>query len=257
MGSFEWEGSNHIMRMNTLDYLISGITGQIYCDYNYILVGNAQGIAVPTPGVPIGALPDLTLNKTWVGDASNRPIEMPYIGDTTYVIRLPNTLLPSAQDLDSLYSLVDPTILKVVANGYLALAVADVDYATTTTLTNLANDAANSASAASASAAAASVSAAAALASELAAGTSATIATGEAVAAAGSAASAAISATNALNYYTTLTTTGLNAFTNSGDVDIAGYRVKNVNPQPGDNYDAITFDFTWALLNGKVIFTWS
>lgn len=244
------------MNSSILNNVISEVTGRIFCDYNYILVGNAQGVAIPTAGVPIGSLPDLTLNKTWVGDASNRPVEQNYIGDTTYVIRLTNSLLPSAQVLESLYTPSDPTILKVITDGYLALAIADVDYATTTTLTSLANDADNAASAASASAAAAAASATAASASATAAGLSATGAAASAGAAAASAALAAISATDALNYYNNILATGLNALPNHGDINVQGYRVKNVAPSPVEDNDAVTFAWVWALLNNEVEVTW-
>ena len=115
------------MQFNVLDNFISPVTGRILCTPNYILAGNAQGIAVPTIGIPIGNLPNLTFNKTWVGDASNRPIERAYIGDSTFVIRQVDSNLPSAQVLNTLGT----GLLKIVENGYLALAITNTDYATT------------------------------------------------------------------------------------------------------------------------------
>ncbi len=90
------------MNLNTLYNFISPITGRILCDYNHVLVGNIDGIAIPSLVLPIGMLslqstylyrgnidniaeevpnitienmPNLTFNKIWIGDDLNRPIE--------------------------------------------------------------------------------------------------------------------------------------------------------------------------------------
>lgn len=55
---------------------ISPVTGRIYCDHDHVLVGNSNGVAVPTPFLPITTLPDLTTNNFWVGDTDNRPQEV-------------------------------------------------------------------------------------------------------------------------------------------------------------------------------------
>ena len=118
--------ANLISTVDFLNSYISPTTGRILCTTDYMLVGNAQGIATPGVG-PIGILPDLTENKMWVGDASNRPIEKNYVGDTTYLLRLSDPVLPSAQNLISLGLGLIKTI--PTPTGIVALAIPSVDYA--------------------------------------------------------------------------------------------------------------------------------
>lgn len=63
------------MRFDVLHNFISPVTGRVLCDHNYILVGNANGIAIPTISIPAGNLPNLSFTKFWVGNATNRPVE--------------------------------------------------------------------------------------------------------------------------------------------------------------------------------------
>lgn len=63
------------MRFDVLHNFISPVTGRVLCDHNYILVGNANGIAIPTISIPAGNLPNLSFTKFWVGNATNRLVE--------------------------------------------------------------------------------------------------------------------------------------------------------------------------------------
>ena len=224
-------------RFNVLDNFISPVTGRILCDPNYILAGNAQGIAVPTIGIPIGNLPNLTFNKTWVGDASNRPIERAYIGDSTFVIRQVDSNLPSAQVLNTLGT----GLLKVVADGYLALAVPLVDYATEAFAAPLIVAAGVAFTDAQINAFTI---------SQLVFPTSTA-----AIAAAQAALDAKHFRENADAALLPLFTVGLNLLPNYGDVNIQGYRVTNLKQSPEGDFDAISFTFLWDLMHDKVEIT--
>jgi hypothetical protein len=224
--------------IDVLDSFISPVTGHVLCDFNYILIGNAQGIAVPTNGVPIGGLPNLTFNKTWVGNASNRPIERPYIGDSTFVIRLANPDLPSAQALQPL----GVGLLKVIEDGYLAIAITNTDYATTAYLTFLA---------AQIELARSNIETA-----KNAAVISAGLASGFAAAAVGSALSAENSWHGVEQYVDQLYNTGLNQFPVKGDVNIRDFRVINIKQSPEGDFDAVSFTFLWDLMRDKVEILW-
>lgn len=90
------------MDLNTLYNFISPITGRILCDYNHVLVGNIDGIAIPSLVLPSGILPlqstylyrgnmdniaeevpnitienmaNLSFNKIWIGNNVDRPVE--------------------------------------------------------------------------------------------------------------------------------------------------------------------------------------
>lgn len=241
------------MKFDLSELYISHVTGQIGCTNGFLLAGNAQGIAVPSL-IPIGILPNLTLNKTWVGDSGNRPIEKPYIGDTTFLLRLPSALLPSAQDLNTL-SLAGGGLIKVGFNGYIELAIPLLDYAPEAYAVPLVIAAGIEVTAAAISATAALASAGAAAASAANAILSANTAATAQSAATTQRQSAQSSATNTAGYYSLLLGVTLNQLPNYGDIDLHGYRLKNVNPQPADNNDLITFDFLWALLNGRVVIT--
>ncbi len=53
---------------------ISPVTGRVLADPNYVLVGNSLGIAIPSPSIPVGSLPDLAHNNIWIGNDNNRPV---------------------------------------------------------------------------------------------------------------------------------------------------------------------------------------
>ena len=63
------------MKFDVLYNFISPVTGRILCDPNYVLVGDANGIAIPTISIPITTLPNLSTNKFWIGNAMDRPVE--------------------------------------------------------------------------------------------------------------------------------------------------------------------------------------
>lgn len=63
------------MKFDVLYNFISPVTGRILCDYNHVLVGNSQGIAIPSISIPISILPDLSLKNFWIGNTNNRPVE--------------------------------------------------------------------------------------------------------------------------------------------------------------------------------------
>ena len=226
------------MQFNVLDNFISPVTGRILCTPNYILAGNAQGIAVPTIGIPIGNLPNLTFNKTWVGDASNRPIEKAYIGDSTFVIRQPDSNLPNAQVLNTL----GMGLLKVVADGYLALAIVDVDYATPNLLEGIKSNISNLQTEA--------------LENALLILNSSRAAVASATAASNDAYFANIDYETAQSNVTYLLLHGLSAFNNYGDVNIRGYRVTNLKQSPEGDFDAVSFTFLWDLMHDRVEILW-
>ena len=49
------------MGYEVLYNFISPVTGRILCDTDKVLLGNAQGIAIPSTFIPIGTLPDLAM----------------------------------------------------------------------------------------------------------------------------------------------------------------------------------------------------
>ena len=221
-----------------LNSYISPVSGRVLCDPTKILVGNADGIAVPSAGIPIGGLPDLTENKTWVGDSNNRPIEKNYIGDGTFVIRLANPLLPSAQVLSD----IPVGILKVIADGYLAQAQVNIDYATEAGLLLIEAQISGYAAEAAASA--------------LAASGSALVASAAAAAAAGSAIAADQAAAAAEAAKNSIVDGGLNGLPVNGDLDMQGYRIINLHQSPEGDFDAISFTFFWDLLHDNVEILW-
>jgi hypothetical protein len=223
--------------IDILDSLISPVTGRILCDFNYILVGNAQGIAIPTIGSPIGVLPNLTFNMTWVGDADNRPIERIYIGDSTFVIRLINTDLPSAQVLLPL----GLGLLKVIADGYLAVATPLIDYAT---------PAYNAPLILAAGVALLNAKANSVIISGLVlpAGLSATVAAQSAI-------DAKTYRENADDALIPLYNVGLNLLPNYGDINMQGFTMINLKQSPEGDFDAVSFTFLWDLMHDRVNIT--
>lgn len=93
------------MKSNTLNFdvlhnFISPVTGRVLSTPNYVLLGDRNGIATPSPIIidirleliklrkdvdsilngeiifPIGSLPNLTYQYLWTGDIDNRPVEI-------------------------------------------------------------------------------------------------------------------------------------------------------------------------------------
>jgi hypothetical protein len=84
------------MKFDVLHNFISPVTGRVLCDYNYVLLGNRQGIALPSPilidirldlnrvkkqinDFINNPLPSLQYTYIWIGNQSNVPIAEPYI----------------------------------------------------------------------------------------------------------------------------------------------------------------------------------
>ncbi|CAB4124196.1 hypothetical protein UFOVP51_67 [uncultured Caudovirales phage] len=74
------------MGYEVLYNFISPVTGRILCDTDKVLVGDINGIAIPSAFIPIGALPDLPMGNIWIGNDMNRPIPNP----TITIDNLPN-----------------------------------------------------------------------------------------------------------------------------------------------------------------------
>lgn len=79
------------IKFDILHNFISPVTGRILADYNYVLVGNRQGIATPSP-----ALIDLRL------DLINLRKDYDICTSASFVIGFPNVQLPNAQVLSNL-----------------------------------------------------------------------------------------------------------------------------------------------------------
>lgn len=79
------------IKFDILHNFISPVTGRILADYNYVLVGNRQGIATPSP-----ALIDLRL------DLINLRRDYTVCTSASFIIGFPNAQLPNAQVLNSL-----------------------------------------------------------------------------------------------------------------------------------------------------------
>ena len=79
------------MKFDVLHNFISPVTGRVLCNPNYILVGNKQGIALPSP-----ILIDIRL------DILNIRKRINTIADASFVIGFENIELPNAQVLQSL-----------------------------------------------------------------------------------------------------------------------------------------------------------
>lgn len=79
------------IKFDILHNFISPVTGRILADYNYVLVGNRQGIATPSP-----ALIDLRL------DLINLRKDYDICSSASFVIGFPNAQLPNAQVLNNL-----------------------------------------------------------------------------------------------------------------------------------------------------------
>jgi hypothetical protein len=166
------------MKYDVLHNFISPVTGRVLSDRNYVLYGNAQGIAVPSP-----ILTDIRL------DLMNLRKDYEFTSLATFVLNTPNEKIPHAQALSELTGGL-PRILKANIGGIIEVAVKNVDYATLARLEELADEAAASEAAAAGSAADALVSAGIATGKALQAVKAANDAEGSATAAAASATSA-------------------------------------------------------------------
>lgn len=166
---------------------------------NKIWVGDINSIPQSAQTIDISNLPTLTSGKVWQGDATNRPVETEFNfapNDATYILQTANENLNQAQVLSELGS----GMAKIVAGGSFAIAIADEDYATKSTLEQIKaeTEAFKDEAAASAEEAAASATEAAASATEASASAlEATGAAGTATAAAAEASGAAATATGA------------------------------------------------------------
>lgn len=89
--------SRDLLETNLLYNFISPVTGRVLCDYSYVLVGDEEGRATPSPVlmdlfadfidlkkvvnqiisgtiiIPIDTLPDLPYRRIWLGNPENRP----------------------------------------------------------------------------------------------------------------------------------------------------------------------------------------
>jgi hypothetical protein len=79
------------MKFDVLHNFISPVTGRILADYRYVLIGNRQGIAIPSP-----ALIDLRL------DLINLRKRYNTLTEADFIIGHPNQEIPGAQVLNSL-----------------------------------------------------------------------------------------------------------------------------------------------------------
>jgi hypothetical protein len=125
-------------KFDVLYNFISPVTGRILLTTDYVLLGDDKGIATPTKTIKLINLPDLTDNNIWVGDNGdpNRPQESSVLKDTQFIIKTPNSQLPSAEALDTaIYTTSPPNsgssppgIAKIEADGSISIAIPDVDY---------------------------------------------------------------------------------------------------------------------------------
>lgn len=100
---------------------------------NKLWRGDSSNRPVEVTTIEVNNLPNLTYNRVWVGNFFNRPVETSYSvapNDATYVIRTPNLSLPNAQILD----LLGTGMAKITLGGYVAIATSGVDYVTPTEL---------------------------------------------------------------------------------------------------------------------------
>lgn len=79
------------MKFDVLHNFISPVTGRVLSDYNYVLVGNKQGIAIPSP-----ILIDIRL------DLINLRRDFNHLADASFIVGFANDQIPNAQVLKSL-----------------------------------------------------------------------------------------------------------------------------------------------------------
>jgi len=283
------------MKCDVLHNFISPVTGRILCDKDKILVGDSNGIAMPSDTLPAGILPDIA----FVFNTATTEIKQS---------------LPNAQFMDDL----DPGIIKVIENGLFAIAVPGEDYANEESIEKGKTEAQKSATDAETAAGTshdnlgfanqaltdanqaaeqAVQDAEDTLADIGTAGELANIADGEAALAvsAGALAEEASIITAGLvgvieginiqaggdGYHLTasedaasagifkifsdsrvvaaeeyLTPLHLNKLTTEGDVDIKNYRITNLSQSPVEDLDAVNFAFLWDLLHDRVEIIW-
>lgn len=112
------------MKNDILYNFISPITGRIKCDNNYILLGDKDDIATPSP-----ALMDFKL------DLINIKSHYNILNKADFVVGFPNDELPNAQVL----SYLTTGILKQTT-GIVSIALPDEDYVTYNTFINKINN---------------------------------------------------------------------------------------------------------------------
>jgi hypothetical protein len=112
------------MKFDVLHNFISPVTGRILVNTDYTIVGNAQGIGIPSP-----ILIDIQLDL--IGLRADYDI----LSSASFIIREPNSQLPEAEILSQL---TVPTsdepdtakMIKVIEHGYLEIATPRVEYVT-------------------------------------------------------------------------------------------------------------------------------
>jgi hypothetical protein len=104
------------MKFDILHNFISPVTGRVLTDPNYVLVGNRQGIAMPSP-----ILIDIRLDIANIKKGSN------LTNSANFLIGKPNTQLPNAQ------------VLSSMSNGFIYNTVGTVSTYNIIPLSNLTN----------------------------------------------------------------------------------------------------------------------
>ena len=79
------------MKFDILHNFISPITGRVLAERDYVLVGDRQGIATPSPALMDMRLDILNLNKA-ITDSN-------LTHESTFILQQPSQSLPNAQSL--------------------------------------------------------------------------------------------------------------------------------------------------------------
>jgi hypothetical protein len=255
------------MKANNLYNFISPVTGRVLSTYNYVLMGNSSGIAIPSPmlmdikldlinltntlnnssliiGFPNNNLPNAQvlsnledgamINTGGIVSTTSAPIPI----QATYIIQVPDAGLTEAQPL----SLLGTGIAKIVDNGVVALAIADEDYASFSTIESYTQQALDAAAEANSAAVASGAFASAAAASASSAKASATTAA-TAFAGVATAATVSQSAANMSKYYAKEASSAANKANNSAKLakNIQINIIKYANLIP--NYTKQSFEY--------------
>lgn len=210
------------MKYDVLYNFISPITGRILCDPGHVLVGDKNGIAVPS----LTPFPS---------------------SQATYILQVVDPALPNAQALGPLgggilKSAADTGVVSIALGG---TNVATDDYVTPLNLFTevqlLEAQIAEVLVAATEAGAIAGAIAGAVAAQEIIDNLEITL-EGD-----------IIGHGNVNKPIITTFTLTLNEIPNAGDVDIAGYALKNLAEFPEDELDAVSFEFLWKLLNDEIV----
>jgi len=146
------------MKFAPADIVLSPVTGRIFCNQNYVLFGNGQGVATPSPiltdirldlktffqsdfilGQPNSQAPNAQAlsnlaNGLLYNSSGNLTTVLPgnFAPNTSkYILQQPDLALPNSQALSDL----DGGILKSApSTGMINIAIADSDYCTPTTV---------------------------------------------------------------------------------------------------------------------------